>query len=57
MQIQLRIFPGLSARSLEVIPFTILTYSRSLKHHHSWKRHLAKRMSQDLTRKCEIPSH
>lgn len=56
MHIQLGIFPGLPVCSLDLVPFTILTYSRSLKHHHSWRWHLGKRISWDLT-KCEIHSH
>lgn len=51
MQIQLGILPGLSVCSLDLVPFTILTFSRSLKHHHSWRQHLGKRTSWDLTKK------
>lgn len=42
---QLWIFPDLPVCSLDLVPFTILTYSRSLKHHHSWRWHLSKRIS------------
>lgn len=56
MQIQLRIFPSSPICSLDLVPFIILIYSRSLKHHHSWRWHLGKRMSWNLT-KFKVPNH
>lgn len=37
------IVPALPVFSLGSVPYTVLTYSRSLKHHQPWRWHLGKR--------------